>query len=152
MTDGGFVEANERARAALATLAATLSPDDIGADAGGDWTVASVFAHLAFWDRWQEARWHAAAAAGLACPPALPDGIDDLVNEALGALVHRLPGDRAVGAWRAAAESLDGMIAGLPDASVQAALDGGLERLVDRSRHRLEHLDQVERALGGRHG
>lgn len=152
MSDRGFVERNERARVSLATLAATLSPDDFEADADGGWTVASVFAHLAFWDRWQEGRWRAAAATGLACPPALPDGIDDLVNGALDALVHRLPGDRAVSAWLAAAESLDEVIAGLPSASVQAALDSGLERLVERSRHRLEHLDQVERALAGRRG
>jgi hypothetical protein len=26
-------------------------------DLGGGWTVASVVAHMGFWDRWQAARW-----------------------------------------------------------------------------------------------
>lgn len=150
MTARAIVEANEELRAALAALAVPLTAEDFAADCGEGWTVASVYSHLAFWDRWQEARWRAAAAAGLVCPSGVPDGIGDLVNDALAALIHRLPGDRAVAAWRTAAESLDATIAGLSDASVQAALDNGLERLVDRSSHRRDHVAQLERALARR--
>ncbi len=50
----------------------------------------------------------------------------------------------------AAATAVDGVLATLPDASVDAVLAEGRPRLLDRSRHRDEHLDAIEAALGHR--
>lgn len=152
MTAHGIVEANAQTRADLAALGASLTAEDLAADCGGGWTVSSVFAHLAFWDRQREAQWRAANAAGLACPPPPPEGADDITNEGLEAIIHDVPGRRAVALWLRASESLDALIAELPAASAEAAEEAGLGRLVDRSLHRREHHEQVERALAGRGG
>jgi hypothetical protein len=149
MTALAIVESNAEARADLAAVAASLTADHFRADCGGGWMVSSVFAHLAFWDRQRAALWRAALAAGLRCPPPPPDGADDVTNEGLEAVIHDVPGPRAVALWRTAAEALDALIAGLPDASAAAAAEAGLGRLVDRSLHRREHLEQIERALAG---
>lgn len=44
---------------------------------------------------------------------------------------------------------MDGVIAGLAPAVVAEVRAQELDRMVDRSGHRREHLDEIERALAG---
>ncbi len=149
MTDRSYVDANERASADLGLLATSLSADALLADAGDGWTVAVLLAHLGFWDRWQVSRWEAARAAGAAMPDDLPDGIADLVNATLLPTWRALPTQSAVALALDAAADVDRLVAGLPDASVDAVAAAGRIRLLDRSLHRAEHVSHVRRALGG---
>jgi hypothetical protein len=48
-----------------------------------------------------------------------------------------------------AAADVDVLVAALPDASVDAVVSAGRPRLVDRSLHRRDHVDQIRRLLGG---
>jgi hypothetical protein len=148
MTDRSFTWRNARASDELRGLVETLSADDLATDVGGNWTVATCLAHLAFWDRWQIVRWRAAAAAGLPVPADVPDNAPDLANAALEATWRALPGETAAALALQAASEIDALVAALADTSVDAAPAAGRVRLLDRSIHRLEHVAQIRRCLG----
>ena len=48
----------------------------------------------------------------------------------------------------AAAETVDERIAHVAPEQAAAIVAGGRERILDRTRHRADHLDQIDRALG----
>ena len=148
MTDRSFQERNARATDELRRLVGTLSPGDFATGVGGTWTVATCLAHLAFWDRWQVVRWRDAVAAGLPVPADVSDNVPDLANAALETTWRALPGEIAAALALEATAEMDALVAGLPDASVDAAPAAGRVRLLDRSIHRLEHVTQVRRGLG----
>jgi hypothetical protein len=148
MTDRSFTWRNARASNELRGLVETLSADDLATDVGGNWTVATCLAGLAFWDRWQIVRWRAAAAAGLPVPADVPDNVPDLANAALEATWRALPGETAAALALQAASEIDALVAALADTSVDAAPAAGRVRLLDRSIHRLEHVAQIRRCLG----
>lgn len=133
----------ERIRAAGARAAAGPVPA-VGDDEG--WGPGVVLAHLAFWDRMVLARWQRADAHGEEFPPSLAPIVADLVNEASFAQWSALSVGDAADLALTAAEAIDAYLAGLPDERVEATRAAGFERLVDRSIHRNEHLDAVERA------
>jgi hypothetical protein len=78
----------------------------------------------------------------------LPDEVANLVNDAA------LPGWRALERARAvalaidAAEAVDAQLAALPDGAVDGAFAAGMPRVLDRSLHRSDHLDAIDRAIG----
>ncbi len=146
MADRLFERTNRESRDRLAALAALLAPDQLSIDIGDGWTVSVALAHLAFWDRWQVARWRDAEARGLANPGDLPE-VTQFVNASLEVPLAAIPGERAAAMAVTAADEVDALVAGLPDASIEAVSAGARGRLVDRSLHRREHLDQIERAL-----
>jgi len=148
MTDRSFEVRNARASEELRGLVETLSADDLAMEMGGNWTVATCLAHLAFWDGWQVARWRDAAAAGLLVPADVSDNVPDLANAALERTWRALPGATAAALALQAATEMDALVARLPDASVDAAPAAGRVRLLDRSIHRLEHVAQIRRCLG----
>ena len=145
--DRDHVARNEDARRQLAALVARLSDGQLAHPLAGDWTVAAVLAHLAFWDRFVLARWQQSLRDETAITP-LDDGLLDLINaaglEQWLAVPPRAAADSAV----AAAEALDRLIESLPPGAVQDARDRGLRHVLDRSEHRREHLGELERALG----
>jgi hypothetical protein len=49
--DRSFVELNRASRERMAALAERLSDEEMQTRVGEHWTVAIVFAHLAWWDR-----------------------------------------------------------------------------------------------------
>ena len=118
------------------------------ADLGGGWTVSMALAHLAFWDGWHRARWQHAAETGLVAPPPVADEVSNRANEALEPTWRALAPDRAAALALEAADAADAFIAGLSDASVDAAREAGGGRWVDRWPHRQDHVDQIRRALG----
>ena len=148
MTDRSFEVRNAGATEELRGLVETLSEDDLVTEVGGNWTVATCLAHLAFWDGWQVARWRDAAAAGLLVPADVSDNVPDLANAALETTWRALPGEAAAALALQAAAEINALVAGLPDTSVDAAPASGRVRLLDRSIHRLEHVTQIRRGLG----
>ena len=148
MTDRLFEERNARATDELRGIIGTLSAEDFATGVGGGWTVATCLAHLAFWDRWQVARWRDALSTGSVVPADVSDNVPDLANAALEPTWRALPGETAAALALEAAAELDALVAALPDASVAAAPAAGRVRLLDRSIHRLEHVGQIRRGLG----
>lgn len=141
--DSSHLSGNRAERERLRALIARLGDDDLNRALGNGWTVAATLAHLAFWDRetldgletWQPTS------------PSRASADWDQINEGRLAEWLAMPARQAAEEAIAAAEAVDRAIESLPTERVQAILATGRVRLVDRSIHRREHLDDVERAL-----
>ncbi len=142
------MSANDEQRERLAEIVQRLTPDDHAREVMPGWTVGALLGHLAFWDRLVIERWTRAIADGDTVPVSLSDVLTDLINGASLAQWLAMPGPLAGREAVAAAEAVDACVEGLEEARVAAAEDAGLTRLIDRSRHRVEHLDAIEAALG----
>ena len=139
---------NDASRARLEAVAADVADGTLRVDVG-DWTPSALLAHLSFWDRFVVQRWHAAIRAGRSTPPSLPDGMEDLLNDAARPAWSALtPADAAAEAVDAA-RAADEFLATIDDALADQLIADGRERLIDRSRHRTEHVAAIEAATRG---
>jgi hypothetical protein len=139
---------NDRERARLDALVERLSDADLARAMPDGWTVASVLAHLAYWDqrayilldRWQR--------KGVTPPPG--DEADvDWINDAAKPMFLALPPRRAAELAVALAEATDRKVASLSDELVSRNAALGTPVALTRATHRREHLDDIERALKG---
>lgn len=145
-------ERNRHTRERMERLSSQLDEDQLGRRLGEHWTVAAGFLHLAFWDRFVVQRWQHATANGLAVPAPIEDHAEDLVNETLTPLLLQVPVDHAIGQALEAARAAEDLIARLPAEKVEAVERMARPRLVDRSIHRAEHLDEIEAVLATKPG
>jgi Mycothiol maleylpyruvate isomerase N-terminal domain len=138
--DRSYVECCDASRARLRALVERLSDDQLAQPLADGWTPAAELAHLAFWDRRASAildRW---ARDGVT-----PSGADvDVINDALLPQWRLIPPRTAAADALAAAVEIDAKVASLSPDLAQAAREGTVLRL-DRSHHRLDHLDALER-------
>jgi hypothetical protein len=135
---------NRTSRERLVAVVAQLGDRDIKIEGG--WTAAGLLGHLAFWDGIALARLdkHVREGAPLELQT---EAIADHINAA--AMPQWLDTPTAVAGRRAiaAATAIEASVAGL-SAEVQGRVKAlGKAFIVDRSAHRKEHLDQIERAL-----
>jgi hypothetical protein len=138
---------NDEQREQLAALVDRLTAGDYALEVMPGWTIATLLAHLAFWDRLVIERWTQAIAADTTIPVSLSHVLTDLINGASLAQWSAMPGPLAGREAVAAAEAVDAYVEGLEQARIAAAEAAGLGRLVDRSLHRAEHIDMIEAAL-----
>jgi hypothetical protein len=151
--DRSYLERNRASRAELDAALEALSAADLEAKSpGGDWTVGQLLGHMAFWDRFLAARWSAALAAGPSSQPLFLDSeVADLLNVALPTAWLALAKSGLLAAEvRDAAGEMDRIIESLPPEAPVAAILAQRPNLLDRSRHRTEHLLEIERILGDR--
>ena len=148
-TPADVQRANAESMARIRALA-QLVPDRLGIALDDDWSGSALLAHVAFWDRLVAARWDLATRRGDTLPVSIGDDLADLLNGALLPQWRALPPATALELALAAAEAVDTAIAALEPARIAAALDANVPRLVDRSRHRIEHLAAIEAAVGAR--
>ena len=135
---------NTTSRHELAALVDRLSDEQFAHPLEAGWTVASVLAHLAFWDqralillqKWQQ--------EGIS-----PSPIDvDIVNEVTRPLFNALEPRAAAQLAVSTAETVDRVIGQLsPEFITQVETDGKTVRL-NRALHRRDHINQIVRALG----
>jgi hypothetical protein len=146
--DRTFVAQNDTERARLRALVARLGDSELARPLPAGWTVAGVLAHLAFWDQRVAVLldlWQAAGA-----PPPPHDGADtDWINDAAKPMFLALAPRRAADLAVAIAEDVDRRVAALSDALVARNAAAGSPLNLRRAEHRREHLDEIERALGG---
>ncbi|MBM4408138.1 MAG: hypothetical protein FJ038_05975 [Chloroflexi bacterium] len=146
MTDQHLANAASRDR--IRSIAARAAAGPVPAvDDDGGWGPAVVLAHVGFWDRMALARWHRADADGEAVPPPLAANVSDFINAAGFPGWSVLDVETAAGLALDAAAAIDAYLEALPPDRAQAARVAGFGRLVDRSLHRNEHLDSIERTL-----
>ncbi len=136
--------ATERER--LRALVARLSDADLIRTVEHGWTVAAVLVHLAFWDRNRLATLRQWQRDGQAPPSG---GSPDPINEAIAELSRAIPPRAAARLAVEAAEAIDRALEQLPPEMVATIEAAGMMRLLNRSLHRRDHLDQIKRALGG---
>ena len=141
----GYNEENTKGRERLRALVSSLTDEELSLQTGGDWTVAALLAHLAFWDfrvlglmqRWKN--------EGVGRSP-----IDiDIVNDATKPLCSAIPGREAGKLVHSAAQAVDAELEHIPEdlmPGITALVQEGKFRL-DRSLHRNEHLDQIDKLL-----
>ena len=107
------------------------------------WTVSDTLVHLAFWDLRQLAVLKQWIVKGVQPMP-----IDSrTVNEAVGFLTKSIPPRAAVKMALEAAEAIDRELEKADPALAIEILKQGHERMLNRSLHRREHLDKIEKAL-----
>ena len=139
---------NDKERARLEALVGRLSDADLQRPMPGGWTVASVLAHLAYWDQRTYLlldRWQRDGAAPVAFEEAQVDWINDAAKPMFLALAPRRAADLAV----AIAEATDRKVASLPDDLVRRSTAPGSAITLVRADHRREHLDEIERTVKG---
>jgi DinB superfamily len=138
-------ERDERNAASLARLrefTGRLSDEELVRPLGNGWTAAAEIAHLAFWDRRALILLDKWARDGIS-----PSGMDvDVINDALLPQWLLLPPREAVTDALAAGEAINAKIAALSDDLAAGLKEGQVIRL-DRSRHRTDHLDALERTF-----
>jgi hypothetical protein len=145
MTQNTYIERNAITAARLTALVERLSDTHLRRGVEPGWSVGAVLAHLAYWDRlgiemideWEQ--------RGEVSP--LPPGGADAVNAANAASWQTTDPRQAAQDAIAAASEVNERIASLSAESTARILSVGRPRL-DRSPHRLEHIEQIERALG----
>ena len=144
--DRGHQAKNDSERARLEALVGRLSEADLKRAMPEGWTVASVLAHLAFWDqrayllldRWQRD----------GVTPSPGDEADvDWINDAAKPMFLALPPRRAAELAVAIAEAADRKVASLSDELVSRSAALGTPVALARADHRRGHLDEIERAL-----
>ena len=146
--DRPYVAENDAERERLRTLVRRLSDEDLAHPMDAGWTVASVLAHVAFWDQrivvlldeWQR--------RGPSWAPPVELGADvDWINDSAKALCLALPPRAAADLALSVAEAVDRRVASVSDAIIEANAQAGGPLNWRRAEHRREHLDEIERAL-----
>ncbi|MDE2988697.1 MAG: DinB family protein [Chloroflexota bacterium] len=133
---------NSQSTERLARLVARLSADDLSRSLGGNWTVGFALAHLAFWDARQ-----VAALQRMARGEAFPS--EDLATNAALEVIAPAFDPGTIGQVAiSAAEQLDAVVDALTAEQVDVLRTSGKSYAIDRAPHRLEHIRQIEEALG----
>jgi len=141
--DRPFVDENTRERERLISLVARLTDEELSLSLEMGWTIASAFAHLAFWDQRAWGLMRKWKQSGVAASPI----DDDITNDALLPLCLAIPPRVAANLAVAAAEAIDHELEQAPsDLTADIAALGEKYRLW-RSIHRRMHLDQIEARL-----
>jgi hypothetical protein len=139
-----FIEENTQQRERLRSLLTRLSNQDLARLLYGDWTVAGVLAHMAFWDyralvlirRWKQ--------TGVKEPSAMDV---DAINDAMRPLLLAIPPRQAAKMALDAAAAIDKEIEGLSPDLIAEIEAQALPFRLNRAKHRLEHLDQIESVI-----
>ncbi len=140
--DRSFVQLNQAATDRMRALAGRLTDEELLHPVGEHWTVAIVFAHLAFMDR--RALWvlDATERAGHVVNPDL----DIFVNDVMLPLMAGIPPQEAVRLAAEAAEAVDRRLEAYPPDLLELVC-AERKRYVFRAYHRNEHLDEAEASL-----
>jgi hypothetical protein len=146
--DRTYIALNDAARSRLRALVARLTDADLARPMPAGWTVASVLAHVAFWDqrilvlldRWEQ--------TPSVVPPAGNLADVGWINDATKPLLLAMSPRRAAELTVAIAEAVDARVAALPDDLLARNAAAGSPLLMTRAEHRGEHLDEIEHVLG----
>jgi hypothetical protein len=140
--DRSFIERNHASTRRIRDLAARLSDEEMRTPVGEHWTVAIVFAHLAFWDRRVMYVLDMTQRDGKLFIPE----IDIFVNDLSLPLWAAIPPREATRIAIESAEAVDKQLQEFPPALLEEIYTYN-KRWVERGLHRGEHLDEAEAAL-----
>jgi hypothetical protein len=140
--DRTFIDRNRASSQRIRALAARLSDTEMQHRVGQHWTVAIVFAHLAFWDRRCLYALDKTEQTGKLFVPE----IDIFVNDLSLPLWAAIPPREAARIAIETAETLDRRLEAYPPTLLEEIFTYN-KRWVERSLHRGEHLDEAEAAL-----
>lgn len=136
---------NDAARQRLTALIDALGDEGLRQPVEPGWSVATILAELAFWDRWALTlvrRWR----SGHLPPPTVPNWYDDAINTTLLPTWQALPGPVAAQLACAAAEEADLEIRKAETPVVAGILAAGQGNLLHRHVPRNAAMDRIEAA------
>jgi len=142
MTENSYIELNRRSRERMRTLIEGLSDEEMQTKVGEHWTVAIVYAHIAWWDRRVMYVLDMTEKNGKVFIPE----IDIFVNDLSLPLWAAVPPKEAVRIAMENAEAVDKRLEEYPEA-LREEIYNLNKRWVVRALHRNEHLDEAEAAL-----
>jgi len=140
--DRSFIERNRASTERIRLMARRLSDEEMQHPVGEDWTVAIVFAHLAFWDRRVMYVLDVTEQDGKLFIPEIDIFVNDISLPLWAAIPPRLAARIAI----QSAETLDKRLETFPPPLLEEIYTYN-KRWVDRSLHRGEHLDEADAAL-----
>ena len=140
--DLSFIELNRASTNRIRALVERLSDAELQARVGEHWTVAIVFAHLAFMDRRALYVLDATERAGKVVNP----DFDIFVNDLMLPLMTAIPPREAARICLETAEALDRRLESYPPDLLELVRAERM-RYLFRAYHRSEHLDEAEAAL-----
>jgi hypothetical protein len=141
-----FIEENAASRRRLDALANRLSAEDLALTTPYGWSVASLFAHMAWWDqralillrRWKE------------------NGLDEspvdsqVINDALKPLCHAIDPRTAIRLCLSSADETDAELEAA-SAELVAQIEASPNQFrFNRALHRNDHIDDIESLIRGR--
>jgi len=135
---------NRASRDRLAAVIARLGGRSV--ELPGGWTAAGLLAHLAFWDAFGAARLEKFARDRQPMEFG-SDALTELINAGGLPQWRATPIAAAADFATSAAAAIDRLIESLPATTFDEIRTLNRPRLLDRSLHRKEHLDDIERAL-----
>jgi hypothetical protein len=141
-TDRSFIELNRASTDRIRALAMHLSDAELQTRVGEHWTVAIVFAHLAFLDRRALYILDATELAGKVINP----DWDIFVNDLALPLWAAIPPREAARICLETAETLDKRLENYPPDLLEL-IRAERKRYLFRAYHRNEHLEEAEAAL-----
>lgn len=142
--DRSFIELNRASRDRMQTLAGRLSDEELLTKVGEHWTVAIVYAHIAWWDRRVMYVLDMTEKDGKLFIPE----IDIFVNDLSLPLWAAIPPRDAVQIALETAEAVDKRLEEY-SSTLREEIYNYNKRWVIRALHRNEHLDEAEAALKG---
>jgi len=145
MADRSYIAENDRERRRLEALVGKLDDAALGRAMPAGWTVASVLAHLAFWD--QRIVLFCEQLGRGAPIPAIDSPDVDWINDAAKPMQLALPPRRAATLAVETARAADQAVATLSDELLAKNAAAGHPLNVARAEHRRVHLDEIEQAL-----
>jgi hypothetical protein len=145
--DRSYVETNRRELDRLKALVDRASDEDLGRPMNDGWTVASVLGHMAFWDLRIVTALERWGPDGTGPFPSYYDDAVDWINDSAKPLISALEPRAAARVAIEAAEAADRSVAAMSDALLAKNEETGRYINTDRTEHRCEHLDEIERLL-----
>jgi hypothetical protein len=142
MLDKSFLELNNKSRERMQTLAERLSDDEMQSKVGEHWTIAIVYAHIAWWDRRVIYVLDMTDKNGKIFIPE----IDIFVNNLSLPLWAAVPPREAVRIAMENAEAVDKRLEEYPENLLEELFNFN-KRWVIRALHRNDHLDEADAAL-----
>ena len=146
MADATLLADNAASTVRLERLVARLKEADMQRDLGGGWTVTTALAHLGFWDRRFAYAFNRWVQEGT--PYVVIDNA--VINYALEPMLAAVDPRAAGGIAVAAAKELDAAIESMTDAMVGDMEARQLAFMLNRERHRNDHIQQIEAVLPSR--
>jgi Mycothiol maleylpyruvate isomerase N-terminal domain len=146
--DRSYIAENDRERHRLEALVNKLDDAALSRPMPDGWTVASVLAHLAFWDQ-RIPTFIDLLKRGEKVPHEDPIDVE-WINAAAKPTQLALPPRRAATLAVETARAVDAAVAAMSDDLLAKNAAAGSPIKLERSEHRREHLDEIEQALAKR--
>jgi hypothetical protein len=140
--DRSYLEQNRSSTARMRALADRLSDKELQHPVGEHWTVAMALSHLAFWDRRALFVIEFAARGGEVSIPEMDIQVNDILLPFFAAIPVREAARIAV----TTAEALDLRLEKCTSELLEKMFAVN-ERLIRRSLHRKDHLDEIDAVL-----